>query len=116
MENNVKILEDTSCIDFDITFCLDVMEHMSDNCIDKWLNDFQTRAMLIRIPVASSLGANFHLPISRKDPTHINCKTKNEWKNLLFKYGFNTFLHLNLYTIYDTDGVFCCLCLKDEEK
>jgi hypothetical protein len=71
--------------------------------------------MVVRAPVARRSGEDFHLSVSRKDPTHINCKTKGEWKELFQKYGFDVFLHLHLFTIYDTDGVFSCLCLKSKD-
>ena len=90
------------------------MEHMPDDCINEWLDNFKTRSMVVRMPVAVRSGEDFHLAVSRRDPTHVNCKTKDEWKDLLKKYGFDVFLHLNLLTLYDTDGVFSCLCLKSE--
>ncbi|HIB42999.1 MAG TPA: class I SAM-dependent methyltransferase [Nitrospina sp.] len=114
-KNNVPILENINNIDFDVTFCLDVMEHMSDACINDWLDNFKTRSMVVRTPVAPRSGEDFHLSVSRKDPTHINCKTKDDWKGLLKKYGFDVFLHLHLFTIYDTEGVFSCLCLKSKD-
>ena len=111
-ERGVELLDNIKEINFDVTFCLDVIEHMTDLEIDEWLSDFNTKAMILRLPVASVDGGDYHLKVSRRDPTHVNCKTKNQWKEFLRKYGFVTFLNLNLLTIYDTKGVWCTLCLK----
>ena len=86
---------------------------MTDLEIDKWLSNFNTRALIIRGPVANTTGGDYHLKVSRQDPTHVNCKTKEEWKTLLKGYGFINFLNLNLLTIYDTKGVWCTICLKN---
>ena len=112
-DNNVNLINNIRDINFDVTFCLDVIEHMTDLEIDKWLSDFNTRALIIRVPVANTRGEDYHLKVSRQDPTHVNCKTKEEWKILLKEYGFVNFLNLNLLTIYDTKGVWCTLCLKN---
>ena len=69
--------------------------------------------LVLRVPVAVKEGETYHLEVSRQDPTHINCKTKEAWKELLKKYGFTNFVNLNLLTIYDTDGVWSVICLKD---
>tara|TARA_Y100001963_G_C6544870_1_gene337181 strand:+ start:27 stop:629 length:603 start_codon:yes stop_codon:yes gene_type:complete len=112
-EHDVKLLDNINDINFDVTFCLDVIEHMTDGEIDNWLSDFKTNALIVRVPVASVEGGDYHLKVSRQDPTHVNCKTKDGWKTLLKKYGFVNFLNLNLLTIYDTKGVWCALCLKN---
>ena len=112
-DSNVNLIDNIKDINFDVTFCLDVIEHMTDLEIDKWLSNFNTRALIIRVPVANTTGGDYHLKVSRQDPTHVNCKTKEEWKTLLKGYGFINFLNLNLLTIYDTKGVWCTICLKN---
>ena len=113
-EKNLKIVNGIpNKDDYDVTFCLDVLEHMNDVDIINFLENFSSNVLVLRIPVSTDGGKTFHLSISRRDPTHINCKTKDSWKNLLKDYGYKTFLNLNLYTIYDTKGVWSCICLKD---
>ena len=112
-KHNVKILDNLKNTKFDVTFCLDVIEHMYDSQIDDWLKNFDTDCLVLRVPVAVKEGETYHLEVSRQDPTHINCKTKEAWKELLKKYGFTNFVNLNLLTIYDTDGVWSVICLKD---
>lgn len=113
-EKNLKIVDGIpNKDDYDVTFCLDVLEHMNDADIINFLENFSSNVLVLRIPVSTDGGETFHLSISRRDPTHINCKTKDSWKNLLKEYGYKTFLNLNLYTIYDTEGVWSCICLKD---
>lgn len=95
----------------DVVFCLDVLEHMTDEEIEEAFNKIDTPTLVLRIPCSED-GKDFHLEVSRRDKTHINCKTKNKWETLLKQLGFKTFLTLNLLTIYDSPGVMCCICLK----
>lgn len=101
---------------FRLGFFLDVLEHMSDNDIKKLLQeDLLCSVMIVRIPVSTD-GKTFHLDVSKRDPTHINCKTKTQWHDLLQECGFNVFLNLNLNTIFDSDGVMACLCLRGNQS
>lgn len=111
-EKNLKVSKYITKKNFDIMFCLDVFEHLSDKEILINLQQCNPNLIIARIPVADKEGENFFLEISRKDDTHINCKTKSQWKNFFKLLGFNTFLHLNLNTIYDSSGVFSFICLK----
>jgi|TARA_R110001592_G_scaffold196461_1_gene444253 SAM-dependent methyltransferase len=98
--------------DYDLMMVLDVFEHMTDEEISTALKYFKSNLMLVRIPCSVN-GEDFHLDISKLDPTHCNCKTKKEWEELLRKYGYNIFLKLNASTIYDTPGVISWLCIKE---
>lgn len=97
----------------DIVYALDVLEHMNDQDASKFFESTKDSKLILRIPVASKHGGDFHLEISKKDPTHINCKTKLEWVSMIERYrGCNSkFLWLNLNTIYDSDGVMAVIVI-----
>lgn len=96
----------------DVMLSLDVFEHMSNQQINTAVNAIKPNVIVARIPTAEKEGDTFHLEISRKDPTHINCKTTNQWIDLFRSLGYQTFLKLNLYTIYHSPGVACLLMIK----
>lgn len=95
----------------DLMIALDVFEHMTDAEIGKALIQANPKALLVRIPCSTDGGKTFHLDISKQDPTHINCKTKEEWQNLFRDFEFRAWIPLNLYTIYDSPGVYSCLVI-----
>lgn len=98
-------------ISVDIFIALDVFEHMTDEEIYKILRTTSMDTAIVRMPVASVLGGDFHLDISKKDLTHINCKTSGEWKDLFYNY-FSCILDLNLTSIYSSPGVASLLLIK----
>ncbi len=98
---------------FDITFALDVLEHMTDYEIDDFFNKIHTKILIFRIPVSNNGGKNYVLDISNSDITHINCKEKNDWVSVLKAKNFIFYLPLNLSSIYDTEGVFCGIAFKE---
>lgn len=91
---------------FDHCFCLDVLEHMTDQEIKFTFSKLTAFILTVRIPCSLD-GKKFHLAPSRADETHINCKTREEWTNLLGLLGYELMFTLNLAQIYDSDGVFC---------
>jgi len=95
----------------DLLIALDVFEHMTDQEIAKVLTKTNPRALLVRIPSSTDGGKTFTLEVSRQDPTHINCKTKEQWIEFFKEFEYKTFLRLNLFTVYDTPGVSCLLIL-----
>jgi SAM-dependent methyltransferase len=93
-----------------LVYALDVLEHMTVEEVLEFLEMTRNSTLVIRIPVASIVGESFHLEVSRKDPTHINCRTKHQWEQLIERIRPNCkILRLNLNTIYDSEGVFCAL-------
>lgn len=96
----------------DVLFALDVFEHMEDKDIDSVLDVLSPKALVVRIPSSIDGGNTFALKVSQADPTHINCKTKEQWIEFFKRHGYQTFLRLNLYTVYDTPGVSCFLCIR----
>lgn len=96
----------------DIMIALDVFEHMNNVDIKKSIKKAQPSIIICRIPVCKNKGEDFYLEVSKKDITHINCKTKEQWKSFFKQNGYSTCLHLNLNTIYDSEGVFCGVFIK----
>lgn len=97
--------------EIDLLISLDVFEHMTNQEIYNLLVFSKPKVLLVRIPTSTDGGKTFHLEVSRTDPTHINCKTKEQWIELFRSFGYQTFLRLNLFTVYDTPGVTCLLIL-----
>lgn len=84
---------------------LDVLEHMHDDDIDELLDRIDTDLLVARIPLTTTEGGKFVLPVSEEDPTHVNRKTAAGWERLLLRHGFESWLVLNLSTIWESDGV-----------
>ena len=104
-----KILENPTG-EFELGIFLDVLEHMTDSEIGELFNNIKIKRILVRIPCAIETNPSiFHLEVSRRDKTHINCKTDKEWILFFQNLGYNNHFRLNLTTIYDSDGCFCCL-------
>jgi SAM-dependent methyltransferase len=97
---------------FDIAFALDVFEHMTVEQLYDLFSKMDSKILIARIPCADYNQKDFYLDISKNDPTHITCKDKNQWKSLFSLFGYETFLHLNLFSIYDTPGVFSFIAIK----
>jgi len=97
---------------FDLIIALDVLEHIGDEELKFIIPRLNADRLLVRIPVAASEGADFALDISRRDKTHVNCKTKTQWQEFFKQQGYTVFLDLDLYYIYDAKGVMCTLMLK----
>lgn len=95
---------------FDLGIFLDVLEHMTDQQIIELFKNITAEKLLVRIPCAIDADpTTFHLEVSRKDKTHINCKTSKEWILFFKNLGYQNHFRLNLTTIYDSDGCFCCI-------
>lgn len=108
-----RILESVTgmCLSPDLLISMDVFEHMTDKEVSRVILETSPKALLVRIPTSTDGGKTYHLEVSRADPTHINCKTKEQWIRFFRDFGYQTFLRLNLYTVYDTPGVSCLLIL-----
>jgi hypothetical protein len=95
---------------FDLGIFLDVLEHMTDQQIIELFDQLNLDKILVRIPCAvEEQPDQFHLEISRRDPTHINCKTDQDWIEIFNRLGYRNHFRLNMSTIYDSPGCFCCL-------
>jgi cyclopropane fatty-acyl-phospholipid synthase-like methyltransferase len=103
---------DTPKGDYDLVFCLDVLEHMTDEEVAQFFQECKARAYVLRIPCSNNGGKSYVLDVSNKDETHINCKTKAQWFSLFDSLMDYEKVFLNTYTIYDSEGVLCCLMLR----
>ncbi len=101
--NNYNIIDKR----FTYTTILDVLEHMFDPKASKILSDFNTQYLIVRIPVKLKDENDFHLEVSRKDKSHVNCKTKGEWIDFIESQNYQFISSLNLPSIYDSPGCFC---------
>tara|TARA_R110000737_G_C14537741_1_gene478412 strand:+ start:271 stop:852 length:582 start_codon:yes stop_codon:yes gene_type:complete len=110
-KNNVPITY-TYKGDYDLVFCLDVLEHMTDEDIKDFFLNCKATAYMIRIPCSVDEGKTYALDVSNQDETHINCKTKKQWHALFNSIINYVDLPVNTYTIYDTEGVMCSLILR----
>lgn len=93
----------------DVLVALDVFEHMTDAEVTAAFS-CKPSVFIARIPVSTD-GKIFHLAVSRADPTHINCKTKEQWEERFRALGYVT-TRLHLFSIYNTPGVACLLGLR----
>jgi len=102
----------------DYVLLLDVLEH----CPTEELKDILTliqhnktiENIVVRIPVSSIEGNDFVLDISKNDPTHIQCHSKDFWINLFKSYNLKVVKFLSNNQIYDTKGVLACILKKIE--
>ena len=95
---------------FDLGIFLDVLEHMTDQQIAELFAGLKLDKVLVRIPCAVVEQPNeFYLEVSRRDVTHINCKTDQDWIAVFKGLGYYNCFRLNMSTIYDSPGCFCCL-------
>lgn len=97
----------------DVLIALDVLEHMEDSAIAEVFHVLTPDTFLARIPVSTD-GHDFHLAVSRQDPTHINCKTKARWEAMFRELSYST-TRLHLFSIYDSPGVACLLGFRLHE-
>jgi ribosomal protein L11 methylase PrmA len=95
---------------FDLGIFLDVLEHMTDQQIAELFAGLKLDKVLVRIPCAvAEQPDEFYLEVSRRDVTHINCKTDQDWIAVFKSLGYRNCFRLNMSTIYDSPGCFCCL-------
>jgi SAM-dependent methyltransferase len=94
-----------------IMTALDVFEHMTDAQVTEAIRAVNPRVLVARIPCSTD-GKQFHLAVSRRDPTHINVKTKEQWIAFLGALGYAAVLRINGYSFYDSDGVACLLAVR----
>lgn len=101
-------------VDYDenwgLTFCLDVLEHMSEEEIDDFLDRLISSAIVFRVPICANEGEDYVLECSRKDPTHQIRWTAEQWIEKM-EYNGYVVLSMNLPTIYSSEGVFAGLAI-----
>jgi hypothetical protein len=95
---------------YNIGIFLDVLEHIDDAGIDTVFHKTRFGSVLVRIPCSVPGQPNkFYLEVSRRDPTHINCKTPEQWITKFRGFGYNTCLPVTMNTIYNSPGCFCAI-------
>lgn len=101
-------------LDHGMVFALDVFEHISEEDLEQILLNLQTKLIVFRMPVCANEGEDYVLDVSRVDPTHIVCWTKDQWRRLFKDFGYLP-LDLNLSTIYNSPGVYTGIAIRINE-
>jgi len=104
---NRQLLEDS-----EIIIMLDVLEHISDEELNKILSLLKSSILILRIPVTKKEGEDFVLDISKNDKTHIQIHCKEWWSSILNKYGYTLKTYLNSKSIYDSEGVLAAIYIR----
>jgi len=95
---------------YDIGIFLDVLEHMEDASIEQVFHATKFGSILVRIPCGLPERPNeFHLEVSRRDATHINCKAPQQWIKKFADLGYGTCLPITMHTVYNSPGCFCAV-------
>ncbi len=92
-------------------FALDVLEHLETDQLINFFNQIQTQLLIFRIPICEKENEDYVFEVSRNDPTHIICWTKEQWKTFFKEYKYHA-VDLNLHTIYCSDGVYSGIAFK----
>ena len=98
--------------DYKVGYFLDVLEHIPEQDLAPIFNDLKLPVILVRIPVCKANGGPYLLEVSERDKTHIVRWTKDTWLDFFTKIGY-TVMPLNLYSLYDSDGVFSFLGVRN---
>ena len=97
---------------YDFGVFLDVLEHMEDASIEQVFHATKFGSILVRIPCSVPADPDkFYLEVSRRDATHINCKTPEQWTAKFREFGYDTCLPITMNTIYNSAGCFCAVLI-----
>jgi len=101
--------------EFDIILMLDVLEHVpSLSDIRRYLSLVRRGTKLVvRVPVSVREGDPYYLEVSRNDVTHVQCHTSDWWHSLLEEEGYSPAKTLSGPAIYESDGVFARVYVKE---
>jgi hypothetical protein len=102
--DSLEILNNKS---YKLTTALDVFEHMFDDNLNEILPLINTEYLLVRIPVKLEGAEDYHLEVSRRDMSHVNCKTQEDWILFIENFGYKFQAEISTNTIYSADGCFC---------
>ena len=105
--------------EWDIIICLDVLEHVNTEELEKIFFLFGktkiNKGIIIRIPVIDKKTNDFVLEISKNDKTHIQKKTKEEWNKLFEQEHFKSVI-VNTSSIYESKGVLARIYKQSERN
>lgn len=94
---------------FDCILLLDVLEHVPTVAEIKQYLAFISKnkpvQIAFRVPVCKFEGEPYVLEVSRNDITHVQCRTKEWWRNLFAEFGFELKYFITESSIYDSEGV-----------
>ena len=105
--------------EWDIIICLDVLEHVNTEELEKIFFLFGktkiNKGIITRIPVIDKKTNDFVLEISKNDKTHIQKKTKEEWNKLFEQENFKPVI-VNTSSIYESKGVLARIYKQSERN
>jgi SAM-dependent methyltransferase len=93
---------------WDYILFLDVLEHMEGEELISVMNLMkkgETKKIIVKIPICAKEGKKFVFEVSRKDKTHIMCKSKFWWKSLFKQFGYKKFEPIDTTYLFDSEGV-----------
>lgn len=96
---------------YGIVFALDVLEHLTEEQLNYFIDNIHTKAIIVRVPICLENETDYYFAESNKDKTHIIKWTFNQWDDFFKSKGYIT-LSLQLKTIYSSLGGYCALCIK----
>lgn len=98
-------------MEYDIVTALDVFEHMEIDDLSELLANLKTNTIVFRVPICLDGEDDYHLEVSRNDPTHIIRWTRDQWEFLFMFHGYSC-TDLNMENIYCGPGGYSAISKK----
>jgi SAM-dependent methyltransferase len=98
--------------EYDCFLFFDSLEHNYVSFIENILYSIKSQYLFIRIPVSEYGSNNFFLDVSRRDPTHVTCMSKQSWLQLFKRFQFEEIYRFKGKYIWDSPGVLCAILQK----
>lgn len=96
---------------YGITFALDVLEHLNEEELDRFVSNIQSDVLVFRMPIVREGDDDYYLAVARRDPTHLIRWTKQQWVDFFIAKGYLP-IDLNLPSIYCTVGGYSGFAIK----
>lgn len=100
---------------YGITYALDVLEHLSLNELNYFMDNIQTNVMIVRVPICLDGESDYYFAEARNDSTHVIKWSHQEWDSFIQSKNYQT-IELNLSTIYCSLGGYCALCISTKQQ
>jgi hypothetical protein len=100
---------------YGITFALDVLEHLTPDELNLFMDNIKTNVMIVRVPICLENEDDYYFPEARSDTTHIIKWSHKQWDSYIRSKNYHP-IELNLSTIYCSPGGYCALCISTSTK
>ena len=100
---------------YGVTFALDVLEHLTLDELNVFMDNIKTSVMIIRVPICLENEDDYYFPEARSDTTHIIKWSHKQWDSYIRSKKYHP-IELNLSTIYCSPGGYCALCISTSTK